>query len=97
MCVCHPPTHTYTHTNTPTPQFQRIEAPMQQFERNQNVLAGKEARRIIKLYNKIAQTLVTFELRWHEAWVASVERAKSGAYMCAVGWGVVNGECTCLR
>lgn len=51
---------------------------MQQFERNQNVLAGKEARRIIRLYNKIAQTLVTFELRWHEAWVANVERAKSG-------------------
>ena len=56
---------------------------MQQFERNQNVLAGKEARRIIRLYNKIAQTLVTFELRWHEAWVASVERAKSGAWAFA--------------
>lgn len=53
---------------------------MQQFERNQNVLAGKEARRIIRLYNKIAQTLVTFELRWHEAWVASVEWAKSGGF-----------------
>ncbi len=52
---------------------------MRQFERNQNVLAGKEAKKIIKMYNKIARTLVTFEFRWHDAWVDSVERAKSGA------------------
>lgn len=56
---------------------------MLQFQRNQNVLAGKEAKRIIKMYNKIAQTLVTFECRWHEAWVNSVERSKSGACVCS--------------
>lgn len=82
------------YTDRPTrphhPLQQRIEAPMQQFERNQNVLAGKEARRIIRLYNKIAQTLVTFELRWHEAWVASVERAKSGGFGGGVYAGVLN-------
>lgn len=58
---------------------QRIEAPMKQFERNQNVLAGREAKKIIRMYNKIARTLVEFEFRWQAAWEQSVERAKGGA------------------
>jgi dynein heavy chain len=33
--------------------LKRIEEPMKQFERNQNVLAGKDAKRIIKIYNKV--------------------------------------------
>lgn len=60
--------------------YQRIESPMRQFEKNQNVLAGKEAKKIIKMYNKIARTLITFEYRWYEAWVAALERAKSGLH-----------------
>ena len=60
--------------------YQRIESPMKQFEKNQNVLAGKEAKKIIKMYNKIARTLITFEYRWHEAWVAALEQAKSGLH-----------------
>jgi hypothetical protein len=33
--------------------LKRIEEPMKQFERNQLVLAGKDAKRIIKIYNKV--------------------------------------------
>lgn len=35
--------------------LKRIEEPMKQFESNQNVLAGKDAKRIIKMYNKVAK------------------------------------------
>lgn len=58
--------------------LKRIEEPMMQFEANQNVLAGKDAKRIIKMYNKIARTLVAFEFTWYKAWVQSIDRAKTG-------------------
>ena len=58
--------------------LKRIEDPMKQFESNQNVLASKEAKKIIKLYNKIAKTLVAFEYLWYQAWVQSIEQAKAG-------------------
>ena len=51
---------------------------MKQFEANQNVLAGKDARKIIKMYNKIARTLVAFEFSWYKAWVQSIDEAKTG-------------------
>lgn len=58
--------------------LKRIELPMKQFEANQNVLAGKDARKIIKMYNKIARTLVAFEFSWYKAWVQSIDEAKTG-------------------
>eukprot|EP00814_Leptocylindrus_danicus_P009510 CAMPEP_0116004988 /NCGR_PEP_ID=MMETSP0321-20121206/911_1 /TAXON_ID=163516 /ORGANISM="Leptocylindrus danicus var. danicus, Strain B650" /LENGTH=4605 /DNA_ID=CAMNT_0003473357 /DNA_START=128 /DNA_END=13942 /DNA_ORIENTATION=- len=58
--------------------LKRIEEPMKQFESNQNVLAGKDAKRIIKLYNKVARTLVAFEFLWYKAWVQSIDQAKTG-------------------
>ena len=58
--------------------LKRIEGPMRQFELNQNVLDGPGARRIIKMYNKLARTLVAFEYLWHQAWVQSIDQAKSG-------------------
>ncbi|CAM9192009.1 unnamed protein product [Choristocarpus tenellus] len=69
--------------------LKRIEEPMKQFESNQNVLAGKDAKRIIKasylfchgtseIYNKVARTLVAFEYLWYQAWVQSIEQAKAG-------------------
>jgi hypothetical protein len=51
---------------------------MKQFESNQNVLAGKDAKRIIKNYNKVAKTLVAFEYLWYQAWVQSIDQAKAG-------------------
>jgi dynein heavy chain len=44
--------------------LKRIEEPMKRFEENQNVLASKDARRIVKTYNKVARTLVAFEYLW---------------------------------
>jgi hypothetical protein len=38
---------------------------MKKFESNQHVLNTKEARRIIKTYNKVARTLVAFEYLWY--------------------------------
>eukprot|EP00940_MAST-03C_sp_MAST-3C-sp2_P002393 g2393.t1 len=58
--------------------LKRIEDPMKKFESNQNVLNTKEAKRIIKTYNKVARTLVAFEYLWYQAWVQSVETAKAG-------------------
>ncbi|CAM9799127.1 unnamed protein product [Ectocarpus fasciculatus] len=58
--------------------LKRIEEPMKQFESNQNVLAGKDAKRIIKVYNKVAKTLVAFEYLWYQAWVQSIDQAKAG-------------------
>ena len=58
--------------------LKRIEEPMKQFEANQNVLAGKDARKIIKMYNKVARTLVAFEFLWYKAWVQSIDQAKTG-------------------
>lgn len=45
---------------------------------SQNVLAGKDAKRIIKIYNKVARTLVAFEYLWYQAWVQSIDQAKAG-------------------
>ena len=58
--------------------LKRIEEPMKRFEGNNNVLATKEAKRIIKTYNKVARTLVAFEYLWYQAWRESIETAKAG-------------------
>ncbi len=58
--------------------LQHIEEPMRHFESNPNVLADKDAKRIIKMYNRIARTLVAFEYLWFEAWVKTIDQAKAG-------------------
>ena len=45
--------------------LKRIEQPMKEFERNPNILATKEARRIVKTFNNVARTLVSFEYLWY--------------------------------
>eukprot|EP00913_Durusdinium_trenchii_P005594 g5213.t1 len=53
--------------------------PMRRFHLNPLVLAGgKEAKRITKMYNKMAKTLVEFEIVWHQAWMSSLETTKAG-------------------
>lgn len=51
---------------------------MKKFETNQNVLASRDAKRIIRMYNKVARTLVAFEYLWYQAWTQSIETAKAG-------------------
>ena len=58
--------------------LKRIEEPMRKFESNQSVLSSKDAKRIIKTYNKVARTLVAFEFLWYRAWVESINEAKAG-------------------
>jgi len=61
--------------------LKRIEDPMKQFEAddtNGTLLSTKDARRIIKMYNKVARTLVAFEFLWYKAWVQSIDQAKTG-------------------
>ncbi|KAF1317985.1 Dynein heavy chain, partial [Globisporangium splendens] len=58
--------------------LKRIEEPMKKFESNQNVLASKDAKRIIRMYNKVARTLVAFECIWYQACVQYIDTAKAG-------------------
>lgn len=46
--------------------LRRIEAPMQRFAQNKNLLAAKESKKIIKTYNKVAKALIEFETLWHQ-------------------------------
>lgn len=58
--------------------LKRIEEPMKKFEKHPGVLSSKDSKKIIKAYNKVAKTLVTFEFMWYQAWCKSIESAKSG-------------------
>jgi dynein heavy chain len=58
--------------------LRRIEEPMKKFQSNPTVLGGKDAKKIIRMYNKMAKTLVEFETLWYQAWVASIDSAKNG-------------------
>ncbi|CDI82587.1 hypothetical protein EAH_00029220 [Eimeria acervulina] len=53
--------------------LKKIEDPMKQFQMYPSALATKEGKRTIKLYNRVAETLVEYELRWHQAWTESVQ------------------------
>ena len=56
----------------------RIESPMIIFKKNHDLLRTKDAKRIIKKYNKMARALVGFEYLWYQAWKDSIESAKAG-------------------
>ena len=45
--------------------LKRIEEPMKKFQCNPSVLAGRDAKKIIRMYNKMAKTLVEFETLWY--------------------------------
>eukprot|EP00002_Diphylleia_rotans_P021973 TRINITY_DN428_c1_g1_i1.p1 TRINITY_DN428_c1_g1~~TRINITY_DN428_c1_g1_i1.p1 ORF type:complete len:4548 (+),score=958.95 TRINITY_DN428_c1_g1_i1:229-13872(+) len=57
--------------------LRRIEEPMKKFQENKSVMASKEAKKIIKVYNRVARALIEFETLWYLAWVKSVDAAKS--------------------
>jgi len=58
--------------------YKRIEGPMHKFKCNPAILASKEAKKLIRMYNKMAKTLIEFETLWYQAWVNSIEAVKSG-------------------
>jgi len=56
----------------------RIEQPMKIFETNPAVLGSRDGKKIVKMYNKLARTLVAFEYLWYRAWVDSIQHARAG-------------------
>ena len=56
----------------------RIEQPMKIFETNPAVLGSRDGKKIVKMYNKLARTLVAFEYLWYRAWTESIENARAG-------------------
>jgi len=58
--------------------YKRIEGPMRKFQCNPAVLAGKDSKKLIRMYNKMAKTLIEFETLWYQAWVGSIDAVKSG-------------------
>lgn len=44
---------------------------MRKFQNNAAVLSGRDAKKLIKLYNKMAKTLIEFETLWYQAHVLS--------------------------
>uniref|UniRef100_A0A8B9HQN0 Dynein, axonemal, heavy chain 5 n=1 Tax=Astyanax mexicanus TaxID=7994 RepID=A0A8B9HQN0_ASTMX len=52
--------------------YLRIEEPMKLFQQHPNVLATPEAKRIIRNYNRVAKTLVEYEVIYHRGWMSQV-------------------------
>lgn len=51
---------------------------MKAFQENPAVLATREARQVVKTYNRVARGLVAFEHIWFMAWTESIAAAKAG-------------------
>ena len=48
------------------------------FAENKALMASKDSKRIVKIYNKVARALIEFETLWTQAWIRSIESAKAG-------------------
>ena len=46
------------------------------FEKLPNVIKSIEAKKVIRLYNKLATTLMEFEVVYHQAWKKQVRKTK---------------------
>ena len=60
--------------------FRRVQEPMEAFQAHPSILQGVEAKKIIKNYNKLAKTLLEFEVLYHRGWLRQMEAAKSGLH-----------------
>lgn len=58
--------------------YRRIEFPMKIFQESTKILEMADAKRHIRNYNKLARTLMEFELLYYRAWVASADQTRSG-------------------
>jgi len=59
--------------------LRRIEEPMRRFKTHSSLMYNsKDAKKIVRTYNKVARALVEFETLWHSAWIKSIEAARSG-------------------
>ena len=65
--------------------LRRIEEPMKRFQSNKAVLgSSREAKRIVKAYNKVARTLVAFSICGTRPGAKSVDAAKAGLRGCTL-------------
>lgn len=53
---------------------------MKIFRENKAVSNLRDYSRIVKIYNRLATALVTFESLWFTHWKQSIEQARSGLY-----------------
>ena len=58
--------------------MRRIEGPIAVFKQNSALMATKEAKKVVKVYNKIARTIIEYETLWLVAWTKGIASAKSG-------------------
>lgn len=58
--------------------MKRIEDPMKVFRDIKAVTHLKDFSRIVKLYNRLATALVTFESLWFTHWKQSIDHARNG-------------------
>lgn len=58
--------------------LKKIEDPMKVFRDNKAVNHSVEFARLVRLYNRLATALVTFESLWFTQWKGQIEQAKSG-------------------
>lgn len=58
--------------------LKRIEDPMRIFRDNKAVTNLKDFGRIVKIYNRLATALVTFESLWFTFWKQSIDHARNG-------------------
>lgn len=56
----------------------KIEEPMQRFQSNSVILAATESKKVIRLFNRVARTLIEFETLWYKAWCSSIQASKDG-------------------
>lgn len=55
------------------------------FQERTHLLKSFEARRIVKLYNRVGQVLVEYEILHHNAWSQTVEQCKAGELLLKRG------------
>ena len=48
------------------------------FAARQTLMATKEAKRVVRVYNRVARALIEFETLWQQAWLQSIEVARAG-------------------
>ncbi|KAL8616403.1 Dynein heavy chain 5, axonemal [Nucella lapillus] len=58
--------------------YRRISEPMEVFKNQGTCLETSDAKRIIRNYNKLAKTLVEYEILYHRGWLRQVEICKAG-------------------
>ncbi|XP_047128865.1 dynein axonemal heavy chain 5 isoform X1 [Hydra vulgaris] len=56
--------------------FRQISHPMELLSRCEDLLKTPEANKVVKSYNRVARTLIEFEMVYHENWMKTVEHVK---------------------